>query len=116
MKDLELPRERLSDLIVLEKQFKFLAYTYVKHLQNEDYSLRIEFFNLSFDDFKKVLELSRLKKSIQISSNLILREDYEITHIVVIDYLAKSDFSVVWKCLSDKAANQFYNLKNSYPF
>lgn len=66
-----------------------------------DYYLQIDFKDLNEIQFKKLVELSKFNRRLELDSEIIKKENYNITHIVVTEFSANNSLNMKWKCLSD---------------
>lgn len=67
----------------------------------EDFYLKISFKNLTTPQYVRLLEIANRPKEIKFTSDLILKENYNITHIVITHYISTSNLEMNWECLSD---------------
>ncbi|MBD81564.1 MAG: hypothetical protein CL840_21780 [Crocinitomicaceae bacterium] len=93
--------ENQKTKVVLESNIEVEAILSIGLVEGGDFSLKIEFKNLQINLFKQLINLSKLPREIQISSPVFEKEKLAITHIVITDFVAKSDSSIFWNCLSD---------------
>jgi len=72
----------------------------VKIEQTESFNVNL---TLGLDEmqFKKLVELSKLNRRLEFDSEIVKKENYNITHIVVTEFSANNSFNMKWKCLSD---------------
>ncbi len=101
MKEPVITHERINDEITLEGKYTFNAYITIGLDELGDFYVEIEFKDLSTEKFKILANLSKLPRRLQINSNLINKEQYNITHIVVTSFSANNLLDMQWKCLSD---------------
>ena len=73
-----------------------------RSIRKTNFYVKIEFANLNDEKYVKVLELSKLEREIEIRSDIISNEKYDITHIVVEKFITSNGFEMSWECLSDK--------------
>ena len=94
--------QRTLDNITLEGEYKYPVYITIQppKRKNEDYQIKLEFINLNENDFYKVHELYKLNKSLEISSDLIKQNGYDISHIVT-NNISTNQFQITWDCFSD---------------
>lgn len=100
--------ENKSDVVQIEDSQKYLANITLGLSDGEDFYLKIDFKNLNLEDFKLLTELGNLPRRLKFSSELIEKEKYNITHIVVTQYNGNSLLEMSWECLSDDP--NLYNL------
>ena len=93
--------ERILDEIVLEREYQYSVYTTLGLTPQEDYYIKLDFINLDDKTIVDVANLYKQRKALQFSSVLAKRESYQITHIVVVNMSATSQYTMVWECLSD---------------
>lgn len=96
--------QRTLDHIVLEGQYDYYAYITIEG-NNEDnkienFNIKLEFINLDSATFKNMIRLHTLAKPLRIESNLIAKENFNITHIVLEKFLADTQFAMTWECHS----------------
>jgi len=72
----------------------------VKIEQTESFNVNL---TLGLDEmqFKKLVELSKLNRRLEFDSEIVKKENYNITHIVVTEFSANNSLNMKWKCLSD---------------
>ncbi len=94
---------RPNDNIILENKYKFSTHTSVS-LDTEhrgDYNVTLEFFGLDLEKFKEAVDLYHAAKSLLITSEVIAKNGYDITNIVVRSMNANDSLAMVWICTSD---------------
>jgi len=93
--------QKILDNIMLEGKYKYSVYTTIEPRKNDDYNIRLEFLNLTPEDYQQVAELYKLNKSLEIKSDLISRNGYNITHILTHKIASNNLLDMVWECFSD---------------
>lgn len=101
MKEPVIVQTNIKDSIRLENKYDYSAKLTIGLAEGGDFFLVIEFLDLTMDDFKVLAQLWKLPRRLSIKSDLIDKEKYKITHIVVTKFTANSNFSMTWECLSD---------------
>ena len=100
-------REPIIDLnnvkteVKLEDQFDFDAEITVGLSEEGDFYLVISFMNLTIEKMQTLSQLAKLTRRLNIKSELLVREKYNITHVVVTKVSANSSLAMTWECLSD---------------
>ena len=100
--DIVITHERIKDTITLEGEYTFSVYITIGLEKSTDFYVEIEFLDLTKDSTLTVARLSKLSKALLIDSELIKKEGFDITHIVVIKFEMSSLLTAAWKCTSDK--------------
>ncbi|WP_125721637.1 hypothetical protein [Flavobacterium ustbae] len=93
--------EDRSDVILIENKHKYSVNITLGLSEGQDFYVKINFKNLTLDDFKLLNELGRLERRLVFSSELIEIEKFNITHIVITNSHSDSLLGVIWECLSD---------------
>jgi hypothetical protein len=91
--------------IILEDKYEYSAYMTIGLLKSRDFYIRLEFIGLNAESIIDVAQLGKLDKELKISSIVISKENYDITHIVVEKIhleAGPNQYAVTWECLSDK--------------
>lgn len=104
MKEPVIVYTNVRDKVRLEDKFEYIADITIGLADAGDFYLAIEFADLRMEDFKTLAELSKVPRRLSIKSDLIDKEGYNITHIVVTKFTASSNHSMTWECLSDDPA------------
>jgi len=104
MKEPVIVQKNVKDQIRLENQYDFNTILTIGLVEFGDFYLTIEFSELTMEDFKTLAKLNKSARRISIKSNIIDREGYNITHIVIKSFTADNNFSVTWECFSDDPA------------
>ena len=102
MKEPVITHLSIPDKIKLENQYEFLGNTTLGLAEGGDFYLKVDFLELTFDNLQILAELSKLPRSLKISSDLISKEGYKITEIVVTRFTSSSNLTMTWECLSDE--------------
>ena len=84
----------------LEDQHDFMANVTLGLADGGDFYLLIKFLDLNMEELKTLAQLSKLRRRLSIKSDLIDKEKYNITHIVVTKFHV-NNLSMTWECLSD---------------
>lgn len=101
MKESIIVQTDIKDKIRLENKFDFNAKLTVGLAEGGDFFLIINFVDLKTEEFEIVARLSREPRRLSIKSDLIDKEQYRITHIVITKFSSNSQFAMTWDCLSD---------------
>ena len=101
MKDPIITHSSIKDRIQLEEKYNFLANLTIGLVKGNDFYVKIEFTNLTLEDYETLLKLSKLQKELKLESELINKEEYNITHIVLTGFSANNMLEMTWECLSD---------------
>lgn len=101
MKEPVIVQTNIKDKVRLDDKYDFNATLTLGLAEGGDFYVVIDFSDLTMEDLKILAQLSKLTKSIEISSNLIDKEKYNITHIIVTKFTATSNMTMTWECLSD---------------
>lgn len=101
MKEPIIVQENIKSKLQLENKFDFIANITIGLDDGGDFYLTFDFLNLTSEDFKTLVELCKLPRSLSIKSDIIEKEKYNITHIVVTKFFADSNSGMKWECLSD---------------
>lgn len=87
--------------IRLDDQYDFNAEVTLGLSDGGDFYLVINFLDLAMEDLKTLVKLGELPRRLSIKADLIDKEKYNITHIVVTKFYSNSNFAMTWECLSD---------------
>ena len=101
-KDIIMTEERKLDSLTLDGKFSCTAYLSIGLIKGGDFYLIIEFTGLDERSFLELGKLYKLEREIEIRSDLISKENYDITHIIVEKFSASNKYDLTWECLSDK--------------
>jgi len=102
MKDPIISQERILDRITLEDNFNYSVYTTIGLTEHNDFYVKLEFNDLDEESYKSVISLYNLPKELKIQSQVITKENYDITHIVVEKFNTNNNYEMMWECLSDR--------------
>ncbi len=100
--------ENVSDTVQIDDIYQFPAYLTLGLSSGNDFYLNIDFKNLAKEEYETLAKLSQLPRSLKFSSKLIEKENYNITHIVVVQFKMNNLLEMNWECLSDNPEK--YNL------
>jgi len=101
MKEPVIVKTDIKDKIQLEEKYDFIVKLTIGLAEGSDFYLIIDFPHLKREDFEILARLSKLPRRISIKSELIDKEQYNITHIVVTKFTVNNNFGMIWECLSD---------------
>jgi hypothetical protein len=101
MKEPVIVQTDIKSKIRLEDKFDFTANVSIGLSDGGDFYLVLDFLNLTMDDLKTLAHLSKLQQRLSINADIINKEKYNITHIVVTKFSANSNYAMTWECLSD---------------
>ncbi len=96
--------ERIKDKVIIENQ-EFSAYISIGVASTTDFYVKLEFFDLNMTTLPIAAKLCQLPHRLKITSDVIQKEGYNITHIVVTNIHTDSTLAMTWDCLSDDPAN-----------
>jgi len=100
-RDTIITHEHVPDQIVIEDTYKYSTYITIGLTNGGDFYVKLDFIDLDLNTISEVANLYKLKKALKFHSNLIEREGYKITHIVVTGMQTHSNYDMTWECLSD---------------
>ena len=101
MKEPVIVQTDIKSKVQLEDKFDFTANVTIGLADGGDFYLVLDFLDLTMDDLKTLAHLSKLPQRLSIKADIIDREKYNITHIVVTKFSANSNLAMTWECLSD---------------
>ena len=101
MKEPVIVQTNIKDKIRLEDKYDYNAKLTIGLAEGGDFYLVIDFIELKMEDLKILAQLSKLPKRLSFQSEIIAKEQYNITHIVVTKFTANSNHGMTWECLSD---------------
>jgi hypothetical protein len=101
MKESIIAQTNVKSKVLLEGQFNYTANLTIGLAEGSDFYVVIDFVNLTMEDIKTLGQLYKLSKSLSIKSELIDKEKYNITHIIVTRMKTNSNLAMTWECISD---------------
>ena len=101
MKEPVIVQTDIKSKVRLEDKFDFNANVTIGLADGGDFYLVLDFIDLTMEELKTLAQLSQLPQRLSLKSDIIDREKYNITHIVVTKFSATSNSSMTWECLSD---------------
>lgn len=101
MKDIIITIERTLDRVRLEEKMTFDAYISIGLVKGNDFYVKLEFIDLTNNTYRLLHDLFKLPKALKIESNVISKEKFNITHIVIESSNSDSLLNLTWECLSD---------------
>ncbi|MFZ6024561.1 MAG: hypothetical protein ACOYVG_08930 [Bacteroidota bacterium] len=101
MKEPVIVQTNIKDKVRLEAKYDYAANVTIGLAEGGDFYLVIDFMDLTMDNLKVLAQLSKLPRQLSIHSELIEKEQYKITHIVVTKFSSSSNLTMTWECLSD---------------
>lgn len=101
MKEIIISVERTLDNITFENEHDFSGYITIGLDSNNDFYVKIEFTDLDLQKIDLLNRLFHLPKALKVTSKIITKEEFPITHIVVEKVNSDSILNVTWECLSD---------------
>lgn len=101
MKDIVITIDKVLDHVRLEGEMFYSAYITIGLVKGNDFYVKLEFIDLTNNTYRLLHDLFKLPKALKIESNIITKERYNITHIVIEKSNFDSLLNVTWECLSD---------------
>ena len=93
--------EKKSDIVYIEDKLQYSVDLTLGLCEGNDFYLKLDFKNLDLKNYNLLTELANLPRAIKFNSDLIQKENFNITHIVITEYSANNMLEMSWKCLSD---------------
>lgn len=93
--------EDMSDVVVIDQQNTFNVNITIALLKSEDFSIKLDFIDLNESDYWKIVEYTKLNRSLEFSSNIVNKEGYNIIDILMVKFDTDSNFNMSWECISD---------------
>jgi hypothetical protein len=101
MKEPVIDLKDIKTKVRLEDKFDFTANITIGLAEGGDFYLVLKFTDLTLEKIQTLSQLVKLTHRLSIKSDVIDREKYNITHIVVTKFSANSYMEMTWECLSD---------------
>jgi hypothetical protein len=101
MEDVIISQERTLDKILIDGEHSFSAYITVGLIKNGHFRIFLDFENLDLETLESLRKLYMPIKAFQIKSELLTREQYNISHIIIEKFRAHPPCSISWECISD---------------
>lgn len=101
MKDPVIVQSNIKSKVRLEERFDFAANVTIGLVDGGDFYVRLEFVGLTTEDLEALAHLTKLSRRLSIKADIIDKEKYNISHIVVTNLSANSNLAMTWECLSD---------------
>jgi hypothetical protein len=98
--DIIITHNRIPDRVSIEGN-EYSAYITLGLDKHEDYYIKIEFVQLDQYSFKIINKLSIEPRALTFTSNIVEKESYNITHLVVEKMQAAFPYEMAWECSSD---------------
>jgi len=93
--------DRKADTVTIENDCKLSTFITIGLVEGNDFYLKLEFENLEKDDFITLTKLFKAKKALKIESEIIKKEQFNISHIVVEKFNSVGFTNVTYECYSD---------------
>ncbi|MBK7883445.1 MAG: hypothetical protein IPJ81_06395 [Chitinophagaceae bacterium] len=101
MKEPVIVQKNIKGKVRLEDKYDYTVNLTIGLAEGGDFYLVIDFIDLTMEGLKIVAQLSKLQRRLSIKSEIIDKEQYNITHIVVTKFSSNSNLAMTWECLSD---------------
>ena len=101
MKEPVIVQTSVKDKVRLDDKYDYNVLLTIGLADGGDFYLSIEFVDLTIEDFGILVQLGKQTRRLSIQSEIIEKESYNITHIVVTRFTATNNLSMSWECLSD---------------
>ena len=93
--------ENADDKVRIENKFEYSVNLTLGLADGNDFYLELDFKELTKDDYKELIDFGNQLNRLKFESNIVTKEKYNITHIVVTETSANNLGEMKWKCLSD---------------
>lgn len=93
-------QENVDDIVEIEGS-KFSTKTTIGLAKGGDFYLEIDFQNLNENKFKALAKLTQKNERLAFKSGLVKKESYNITHIILTEFVSDQTLNMHWKCFSD---------------
>ncbi|MEP2026163.1 MAG: hypothetical protein ABJH98_07805 [Reichenbachiella sp.] len=93
-------KTNVDDKILIAEN-EFSVKTTIGLAKYGDFYLEIDFRDLKPSDFESLIKLTKISGRLSFKSELVEKENYNITHVVLMEFSTGSTTSMHWKCLSD---------------
>ena len=103
--DVILTVDRESDTVTLEGNIRYPALVSIGLMRNKQFYLKVEFVDMDENKDAVILALWKEDRAIGFSSEIIEREDYKITQVVITNISSESQYGkfwAIWECISDE--------------
>lgn len=101
MKEPIIVHEKMKDRITFNNEYSFIVSLTLGLTAQNDFILYIDFGNQSKDDQNHLIKLSKSVGIITIDSDLLKKEGYNISSIIIEKFNMDSNGLIKWTCLSD---------------
>lgn len=93
---------REVDTVIFDYNFELPVFITIVRLNDSDYSIKLEFDNLTNREFLTLKELFESSEAVKFQSKIIYREHLDITHVLGTQFYVDDPFNVIVKFLSVK--------------
>lgn len=101
MKEPVIVQSNIKSKVRLEEMFDFTANVTIGLADGGDFYVMLDFIGLIMEDLKALAHLSKLSRRLSIKADIIDKEKYNISHIILTNISANSNLAMTWECLSD---------------
>ena len=101
MEDVIICQPRTLDNILLDGKHSLSAYITIGLIKSGHFRIFLDFDNLDMDDVKYLYELYVPVRTLTITSKIIAKESYNISHIIIEKFRTEKKRSITWECIAD---------------
>src|SRR5579871_728420 len=102
IEDVIITHENITESVTLDNKETFNVRLTVGLKKSSDFYIKLDFLQLTDSEFKQLVEFTKLERAIPISSPFFTKQGFDITQIVIYNFSAKSDYTMLWETTSDK--------------
>lgn len=101
MEDIIISQPRTLDNITIDGEHQYAAYITIGLVKSCHFRIFLEFDVFDEATVKKLYQLYRPVKPVRIQSEVITKENYNISHIIIEQFKTERKCSITWECISD---------------
>ena len=101
MEDVIISQPRTLDTILLDGKHSLTAYITIGLIKSGHFRIYLDFENLEIEDVKYLHKLYEPIRALPITSKIIAKESYNISHIIIEKFRIVEKISITWECIAD---------------
>ena len=101
MEDIVISQERIPDNVVFDRKHKYTVHTTVGLIKSGHFRVFFEFEVYDSTKLREIFDLYEPIKPLRISSDMITKEGYNISHIIPEQFITSKKNAIILACISD---------------
>jgi hypothetical protein len=101
MEDVIISQPRTLDTILLDGKHSLTAYITIGLIKSGHFRIYLDFENFDKESLDYLFELYLPVRALPITSKIIAKDSYNISHIIIEKFRIVEKVSITWECIAD---------------